>query len=37
MVSPNYSKARSEMAKALGLGQKGKGSKGSKGRKKRAA
>ena len=33
MVAPNYSKARSELAKALGLGQKAKGRKG----KKRAA
>ena len=32
-VAPNYSKARSELAKALGLGQKAKGRKG----KKRAA
>ena len=30
MVAPNYSKARSEMAKALGLGQKAKGRKGKK-------
>jgi predicted transcriptional regulator len=34
MVAPNYSKARSELAKALGLGQTRKGKKGSK---KRAA
>ena len=34
MVAPNYSKARSELAKALGLGQARKGKKGSK---KRAA
>ena len=34
MVAPNYSKARSELAKALGLGQKAKGRKGTK---KRAA
>jgi predicted transcriptional regulator len=34
MVSPNYSKARSELAKALGLGQKRKGAK--KGARKRA-
>ncbi len=33
MVAPNYSKARSELAKALGLGQKAKARKG----KKRAA
>jgi predicted transcriptional regulator len=33
MVAPNYSKARSELAKALGLGQKRKGAK--KGAKKR--
>ena len=33
MVAANYSKARSELAKALGLGQKAKGRKG----KKRAA
>ena len=30
MVAPNYSKARSELAKALGLGQKAKGRKGKK-------
>jgi predicted transcriptional regulator len=35
MVAPNYSKARSELAKALGLGQKRKGVK--KAAKKRAA
>jgi predicted transcriptional regulator len=29
MVAPNYSKARSELAKALGLGQARKGSKGT--------
>ena len=34
MVAPNYSKARSELAKALGLGQTRKGKKGAK---KRAA
>ena len=34
MVAPNYSKARSELAKALGLGQKAKGRRGAK---KRAA
>ena len=34
MVAPNYSKARSEMAKALGLGQSRKGKKAGK---KRAA
>ena len=28
MVAPSYSKARSELAKALGLGQKAKGKKG---------
>jgi predicted transcriptional regulator len=35
MVAPNYSKARSELAKALGLGQGRKGAK--KGARKRAA
>jgi predicted transcriptional regulator len=30
MVAPNYSKARSELAKAIGLGQKRKGRKGAK-------
>jgi predicted transcriptional regulator len=30
MVAPNYSKARSELAKALGLGQKRKGKKAAK-------
>jgi predicted transcriptional regulator len=34
MVAPNYAKARSELAKAIGLGQNRKGKKGSK---KRAA
>jgi predicted transcriptional regulator len=34
MVAPNYSKARSELAKALGLGQNRTGKKGAK---KRAA
>jgi len=34
MVAPNYSKARSELAKASGLGQTRKGKKGAK---KRAA
>jgi len=34
MVAPNYSKARSELAKAIGLGQTRKGAK--KGAKKRA-
>jgi predicted transcriptional regulator len=37
MVSPNYSAARSEMARNLGLGQKGRGGgKGKKGAKKAA-
>jgi predicted transcriptional regulator len=34
MVAPNYSKARSELAKAIGLGQTRKGKKAGK---KRAA
>jgi predicted transcriptional regulator len=34
MVAPNYAKARSELAKAIGLGQNRKGKKGSR---KRAA
>jgi predicted transcriptional regulator len=39
MVAPNYSKARSELAKSLGLGQarKGQAPKGAKKRSKKAA
>jgi len=37
MVAPNYSKARSELAKALGLGQTRKGAKKKSGKKKAAA
>ena len=37
MVAPNYSKARSELAKALGLGQARKGAKKKSGKKKAAA
>jgi predicted transcriptional regulator len=38
MVAPSYSKARSELAKALGLGQFAKGRKGAtKGSKKKRA
>ena len=36
MVSPNYSAARSEMAKTMGLGQKGPAARKGKGRKKAA-
>ena len=32
MVAPNYSKARSELAKAIGLGQNAKGQKGEEAR-----
>jgi predicted transcriptional regulator len=37
MVAPNYSKARSEMARALGLGQARKGAKKKSAKKKAAA
>jgi predicted transcriptional regulator len=37
MVAPNYSKARSELAKALGLGQARKGAKKKSAKKKAAA
>ena len=37
MVAPNYSKARSELAKLLGLGQARKGAKKKSGKKKAAA
>ena len=37
MVAPNYSKARSELAKSLGLGQARKGAKKKSGKKKAAA
>ena len=36
MVAPNYAKARSEMAKKFGLGQKGPAARKGKGRKKAA-
>jgi predicted transcriptional regulator len=37
MVAPNYSAARSEMAKNLGLGQQGRGKSGGKKGAKKAA
>ena len=37
MVAPNYSAARSEMARKLGLGQKGPAARKDKGRAKKAA